>query len=126
MNVDESIQKEIEEGKFPSGVDADAYRLIFRSLKKEPNMNLSADFAQRVSLMAGSRSKSFDWDKFFLFAGFGAFSIALIYAILATDFKFSLGAFQFLSDYSFLFIFAVAFITGAHWLEKKLFKNIHV
>ncbi len=126
MNADESIQKQIEEGNIPSGVDADAYRLVFQSLKKEPNIKLSTDFAQRVSLMASSRSKSFDWDKFFLFAGIGAFGIALIYAIVATDFTLSLGAFQFVSDYSFLFIFAIAIIAVVQWLEKKLLKNIHV
>ncbi len=122
MNADESIQKQIEEGNIPSGVDADAYRLIFQSLKKEPNFKLSADFAQRVSSMAYSQSKSFDWDKFFLFAGFFALTIAMVYAIAVTDFTFSVGSFQFIKDYSFLLIFAVGVIALLQWIDKKLLR----
>src|SRR5260370_40685946 len=98
MNADESIQKQIEEGNIPSGVDADAYRLIFQSLRKEPNFKLSADFAQRGSPMANSQSKRFDWDKFFLFAGFIALTIAIVYASAVTNFTFSVGPCQFITD----------------------------
>jgi hypothetical protein len=122
MSEDELIQKQIEEGTTPDGMDADAYRMVFHALKKEPDVNLPNDFAMRVASIAFAPKKSFDWDKFFLFAGLFALVIALVYAIVVTDFKFSAGAFQFVNEYPYLMVFAVAIIGVLQWIDRKILR----
>ena len=120
MTPDELIQKQIEEGNAPQGIDGHAYRLVFKSLKKEPITKLSPDFASRVAALASSPSKKFDWDKFFFIGGIAAFGIALIYAVFVTEFTLSFGEFKFFASYPLLFIFGIIFIVALHLLDKKL------
>jgi hypothetical protein len=120
MNTsDEFIQKQIEEGIPTSGTDADAYQVVFNSLKKEPHFRLSADFATKVSMLA-SPEKSFNWEKFLLISGGIGFLVSLIYAIISVHTTFSFGAFTFLSSYQGLLVFGVIFILVLNWLDKKL------
>ncbi|MBI1770178.1 MAG: hypothetical protein HY015_10750 [Bacteroidetes bacterium] len=124
MNIDELIQKQMEEGSNPSGVDAEAYRVVFNSLKKEPAYKLSPDFASRVAARAHAPAKTFDWDKFFLIGGMVLFLAVLVYAIAVTQFTFSAGVFRFFESYSTLFVFGTVFIVALHLLEKKLLGHI--
>lgn len=119
MSEDELIQKQIEEGNTPHGIDADAYRVVFRALKKEPGISLPDNFAQRVASLAFAPKKSFNWDKFFLISGIVSLIIALTYAIAVTEFKFSFGEFKFLSTYPVLFVFGTLFIIALHLLDKR-------
>jgi hypothetical protein len=120
MNTsDESIQKQVEEGIAPLGLDSEAYKLVFNSVKKEPNYKLSTDFAYRISLLA-SPEKSFNWDKFLVIGGGIGFFIALIYVIVSASTIFTFGAFTFLSNYQGLLFFGVIFILTLNWLDKKL------
>ena len=120
MNTpDEFIQKQIEEGVPTFGTDADAYKVVFSSLKKETHLKLSADFANRISLLA-SPEKSFNWEKFLLISGGIGFFAALIYAIVSVHATFSFGAFTFLSSYQGLLVFGVIFILILNWLDKRL------
>ena len=124
MSSDEILQNQIEIGNSASGVDADAYKIVFNSLKKEPQCNLSTDFAVKVSSLATPK-KSFDWDKFILIAaGFG-FVAALAYALILVKPTFSPGAFTFVSGYPGLIVFAIVFILFLNWLDKKLIKPSH-
>lgn len=123
MSEDELIQQQIENGSTPEGVDADAYRLVFRALKTDLKGALPDDFAKRVSSLAFAPKKSFDWDKFFLFTGLFALIVALGYAIVASEFTFSMGSFQFLANYSYFVIFAVAVVALLQWIDKKILKT---
>jgi hypothetical protein len=116
---DEFIQKQIEEGIIPSGAEGDAYKVVFNSLKREPHLKLSADFAKKVSLLA-TPEKSFNWEKFLLIGGGVGFFLALIYAIVSVKATFSVGAFTFLSSYQGLLIFGGLFILMLNWLDKKI------
>jgi hypothetical protein len=121
MNTsDELIQKQVEEGSASFGADADAYKVVFNSLKKEPGIKLSADFAYKVSQLASSPEKSFNWEKFLLISGGIGFIIALIYAIVSVEATFSFGIFTFLSSNQGLLVFGIIFILGLNWLDKKL------
>ena len=120
MNTsDEFIQKQFEEGIAPLGPDADAYKVVFSALKKEPHIKLSADFANKISLLA-SPEKSFNWEKFLLISGGIGFLAAFIYAMVSVNVTFSFGAFSFLSSYQGLLVFGVIFILVLNWLDKKL------
>jgi len=123
MNEDELIQQQIENGNVPDGIDADAYRLVFRALKTNLKTELPDDFAKRVSSLALAPKKSFDWDKFYLFSGFLALIVALGYAVAATEFAFSMGSFQFLSNYSYFVIFAIVVVALLQWIDKKILKT---
>lgn len=122
MSEDEQIQHQIENGKTPEGAEADAYRLVFHALKKEPATALPDNFAKRVSSLALAPKKSFDWDKFFFVAGLLAFICALGYAVFATSFTFSVGTFQFLANHSYFVIFAIAVLALVQWVDKKILK----
>jgi hypothetical protein len=120
MSDDELIQQQIEDGKATEGMDADAYRLVFSALKKDPAPQLRDDFAKRIVARAFAPKKSFDWDKFFLFGGIFTFLGISGYAVLATEFTFSLGAFQFLSNYLYFIIFAIVIVVMLQWIDKKI------
>jgi hypothetical protein len=98
---------------------------VFRALKNEHGEKLPDDFARKVSIRAFNAKKSFDWDKFFLFGGLFVFLCVSAYAILATQFTFNVGAFQFLSGYSYFVVFAIAMVALLQWLDKKILKTPH-
>ena len=123
MSEDELIQRQIENGNAPDGIDAEAYRLVFSALKTDLKVKLSNDFAKRVSSLAFTPKRSFDWDKFFLVSGLFALIVALGYAVVATEFIFSMGSFQFLSNYSYFVIFAIAVVALLQWVDKKIIKT---
>jgi hypothetical protein len=120
MNTsEENIQQQIEKGIPTSGIDVDAYQIVFNAIKKEPHLKLSAGFANKVALRV-SPEKSFNWDKFLLIGGGIGFFLSLMYAILSVNATFSFGAFTFLSSYQGLLVFGIIFILGLNWLDKKL------
>jgi len=123
MNEDELIQRQIENGTIPEGIDGEAYQLVFRALRTDIKGKLPDDFAKRVSALAFARKKSFDWDKLFLFTGLFAIIVALGYAVAATEFSFSMGSFQFLSNYSYFVIFAIAVVGLLQWIDKKILRT---
>jgi hypothetical protein len=118
-NSDEFIQKQVEEGSPTFGTDADAYRVVFSSLRKEPGFKLPLDFANKVSMLA-SPEKSFNWDKFLVIGGGIGFLVTLIYAIISVEVTFSFGAFTFLSSYQGLLFFGAALLFVLNWLDNKL------
>jgi len=120
MNIsDEHIQQQVEKGIPASGIDADAYKVVFNAIKKEPHLKLSSDFASKVAFRV-TPEKSFNWDKFLVVGGGIGFLLALIYAIASVEATFSFGAFTFLSSYQGLLVFGVIFVLGLNWLDKKL------
>jgi hypothetical protein len=60
---------------------------------------------------------------FWLYAGVAACLITLLVAILLTGFQFTFGAFRFLSGYPGLIAFAIGFILGLQWLDRKFVRK---
>ena len=118
-NSDEIIQKQIEEGKVPEGLEGESYKIVFNALKKNPEFKLSSNFAHRVAAMVPAQAKAFNWDKFFLISGCISFLIAVIYAIVSIHAKFSVGVFSFISGYPGLIVFAILFVILLNWIDKK-------
>lgn len=124
---EENIQKLVETNQHVEGADVESYKIVFNALKKRPDFKLPSNFAHRVSAMAPSQAKAFDWDKLFLISGCISFLIALIYSILTLHAKFSVGIFSFVSGYPGLIVFAIAFVIFLNWIDKKwISKSTHV
>jgi len=124
---DENLQKQFEKGDFSAeGVDAQAYRKIFDALKNEPEYTLPIYFADRLVTLIESkeRTKEVSRDNFWLGLGLFSFVIALIVALVLTDFKFSFGAFQFFAGYRGLIFFGIAFVLLLNWIDKKIIRKI--
>lgn len=116
---DELLQKQIEEGNVPEGLEGESYKIVFNALKKNPDFKLPSNFAHRVAAMAPASAKAFNWDKFFLISGCISFLIAVIYAISSIHATFSVGVFSFISGYPGLIVFAVIFVILLNWIDKK-------
>lgn len=118
-NSDEIIQKQIEGGNLPEGLEGESYKVVFNALKKNPEFKLPSNFAHRVAAIAKAPAKAFNWDKFFLISGCISFLIALTYAILSLHATFSVGVFSFISGYPGLIVFAIIFVILLNWIDKK-------
>jgi hypothetical protein len=118
-NLEESLQGEIERGEFNEiNDDGFAYKMVFEALKKEPEFHVSLPFADRII----SKIEKKEEQRIFRWMWFGIFCcvIAAGVAIALTDSMWSTGVFTFLSSYSGLVIFAVAFILLLQWVDKKV------
>lgn len=124
MSADEILQNKIESGNETHGTDADAYKIVFNSLKQNPQYKLSANFASNVSSRIASK-KSFNWDYFLFVAAGISFLAVLIYAIALVKPTFSTGVFTFVSGYSGLVVFAMTFILLLNFIDKKLIRPSH-
>lgn len=120
--TDEELQNSIEKGAAPDGVDARAYARVFDALRKEPSFQLPANFAARV-IEGIDFSPRRSTDVMWLYAGIFSCVVAMVVAILLTDFKITFGAFRFISGYPGLIAFAAVFILGLQWLDKKLVRK---
>ncbi len=116
---EELIQKQIESGSVPDGLDGQSYKIVFNALKKDPEFVLPTNFAHRVAAMAPSKAKAFNWDKFFLISGLISFLMVVIYAIVMINATFSVGVFSFFSGYPGLIGFAILFVILLNWIDKK-------
>jgi hypothetical protein len=117
---DEELQNEIEKaGSAGDGLDAQSYKRVFNALKKEPEFQLSGNFADKVIARIEVKKES-SGDFFWIASGIVAFVVTAIVSVVLTDFKFTFGAFKFITGYPGLIVFGIAFILGLHWLDKKL------
>jgi hypothetical protein len=124
--TDEELQQQIEQGATPNeGIDTHAYQKVFTTLKREPAYSLPFNFADRVVGLVDAKEKSAQtWrDNLWLGLGLLSFLFASVVAIVLTGFRFSVGAFQFLSSYPGLIIFGLAFILLLNWMDKKIIRN---
>src|SRR5579863_6131429 len=125
--TDEELQHQIERGYSPNeGIDAHAYQKVFNALKHEPEYSLPLNFADRMVDLVEAKEKSVQtWrDNLWLGLGLLSFLVAFIVVVVLTGFRFSVGAFQFLSSYPGLIVFGLAFILFLNWMDKKLIRNI--
>ncbi len=117
---DEDLQHQIEKADSSvDGIDAYAYKKVFDALSQEPDFHLPVNFADRVIHKIEAKKETSN-DFFWFGGGILLFIIATIVAVALTDFKISFGALEFIAGYPGLFIFAVAFILGLQWLDKKV------
>lgn len=102
-------------------MDVQAFQKVFDALGQEPAYSLPANFADRMVRLveAKEQTKEISRDNLWIGLGIFIFLVGLIFAIVATDFRFSTGAFRFLAGYPGLIIFGAVFILVLQWLDKK-------
>jgi len=120
---DEEIQHRLEQGSLPGeSTDGQAYQIVFGALQREPAFILPTDFADRVLRASAVRKKAKEalHDRL----GFAAGLLLLIggacVATWLTGFKFSAGAFRFVSGYPGLLVFGLLFVLLLHLVDKRL------
>jgi hypothetical protein len=119
---DEELQNLIERGQsVESSDDARAYQRVFSVLKHEPTFHVSLPFADRIIGIIDKREEKRDY--WWMALGIFLTIIALIVALALTSTQWTTGVFTFLSGYSRLILFAIAFILLLHWIDKKVIKK---
>lgn len=121
--TDEELQSRIENGDPLNSRDAAVYKRIIDALKREPDFVLPPTFASSVISRLGTSPIRESKDMFWLYAGVTACLITLVVAILLTDFTFTFGSFGFISGYPGLISFAIGFILGLQWLDRKFVRR---
>lgn len=124
MNInEEELQKSIETGSAAeaNAADVDAYKKVFRALRKEPEIALSHNFADKIIARIIEKQKREEAKDLFWF-GTGLFFliVAFIATILYTGFSMNLGFLKDMSGYAGLLIFGIAFILVLHWIDKRI------
>lgn len=123
INSDEELQAEIEKGHAGGdSPDSKAYQKVFDALKKEP-YQLPATFADSVVSRIQASSPGLSNDYFWFGLGIFTFITAALIATTMTDFKISFGAFKFVSGYSGLLLFGLAFILLIQWFDKQFVRR---
>jgi hypothetical protein len=126
-NKDEELLNQFEGGNLPNeGIDAQAYQKVFDALKREPEYTLPVYFADRLVTLIESKEKAKEVSRDNFWLGLGLFSmvITLIVAFALTEFKVSVGIFQFFAGYPGLAVFGIAFILLLNWLDKKIVRKM--
>ncbi len=119
-NTEEELQQKIEQGlSVDHSLDSLLYQKVYSALKQETEFQLPAHFADKLIDRLESRSNK-SHDHLWIALGVGAFAIAAGVTIYLTGFRANLGIFRFLSGYSGLAVFGVAFILGLQLLDKKI------
>jgi hypothetical protein len=119
---EEDLQGKVERNEpvNTNDLDANSYRIVFRALKKEPEMTLSSPFEERIiRLMIEKRLREERRDRFWFGFGIALILIAFIVAIVLTGFAFDFGFLKDMADYKGLAVFAVIFIALLNWVDKK-------
>jgi len=124
---DEDLQQQFDRGDFHAeGIEAQVYQKVFDALKREPEFTLPVDFADRLVTLVEEkeRVREISRDNFWLGLGLFSMVITLIVAFALTEFKLSVGIFQFFSGYPGLVSFGTAFILLLNWIDKKIIRKI--
>ncbi|MBN8576044.1 MAG: hypothetical protein J0L66_03840 [Cytophagales bacterium] len=118
--TDEELQKQVESGKHSQQEDSEAYRHVFKALKKEPAFYVSLPFADRVLARIARREEQRDlrW----LALGIFLSVIALVVTLALTK-TWTIGVFSFISGYPGLIVFGIAFIVLLQWVDRKLIRK---
>jgi hypothetical protein len=119
--AEEELQNQIENGLVNESDDARAYQRVFDALKKEPDFHVSLPFADRILVLIEKKEEKRDY--WWMAAGIFLTVIALIVSLILTSAHWTAGVFTFLSGYSGLVVFGVAFILLLHWVDKKVIKK---
>ena len=122
--LEEELQSQIEKQLNAEGIDASSYRKIFNTLKKEPTYSLPAAFSDDIIKRIEMTRPSTSSDRLWFALGIAGFVVAALVTILLTGFKLSAGTFKFLSGYSGLLIFGIAFVLLLQFFDKKFIRPL--
>ena len=125
-SYEEELQNKIESGASgeDNGLDARAYREVFRALEKEPGYKLPSTFAEKVVAKVAARQKTEQSrDYFWFFSGVLVLLIAAAATIAVTGFKLDFGFLTSMADYKGLAIFGVVFVAVLNWLDRRLVRE---
>jgi len=127
---EENIQNQIERGEAATGPDADAYRMIFSALQKEPSFALPSGFADRVvqRAVAELARKEALRDRWWFIGGGVLLVAALVVSLVLVEFKLAfkpgVGVFTFLAGYPGLVLFGLGFVLLLHFIDRKFIRTI--
>ena len=121
---DEELQRRIEAGQQPEGVDGQAYVKVFSALKREPEMRISPAFADKVVQRALALSQAKDSKRDMWWLGLGIFflTLAFIIAFAFVGFRMNLGFLRILGDFKWLLLCGGVLIWIFNMIDKKLVK----
>jgi hypothetical protein len=127
MNIkDDELQQKIENGEFPIGneLDVRAYQEVFHALSKEPALNLSASFADKIVSKVIEKKKHSE-ARDFLWFGIGLFFllITFVVALVMTAPNLHLGFLKNMSGYAGLFVFGVAILIAFNWMDRRIIRK---
>jgi len=120
-HTEEELQNLIEKGLADESEDARAYQRVFDALKKEPDFHVSLPFADRIIAIVEKKEEKRDY--WWMAAGIFLTVIALILSLALTSAHWTTGVFTFLSGYSGLVAFGIAFILLLHWVDRKVIRK---
>lgn len=118
---EEGLQNQIEKGLVNESDDARAYQRIFDALKKEPDFHVSLPFADRIVALIDKKEEKRDY--YWMAAGISLIFITLLVTLAFIKIQWTAGVFTFLSGYSGLVMFGIAFILLLQWVDKKVIKK---
>lgn len=120
---EEEFQRKIEQGLEAEGdpLDVQAYREVFARLKRQPQISLSEDFADRIVVQVLERGKR-RAVRDYLWLGTGIFFLIIAFGVVVyiTGFKAYFGFLTDISAYTGIFAFGAVFIIVLNRLDKKL------
>lgn len=121
---EEELQKKVETGDVPEGIDAEAYRYVFSGLKREMDFSVSPTFSEKIMAKVEAKQKR-ETSRDFIWFGVGAFSILIgfVVAVVKSGFRIDFGFLNSISNYAGVFAFGAAFIILLHWLDKRILRN---
>jgi len=121
-NWEEALQQNIESGQsVDNGPDAQAYRVVFDALKKEPEYALPPAFARRVmQKIEISQKQRFSMREIrAVAAAVFLMIVTLAVTIYMTGVKPALGVLNGVLPYWGFIVFAISFIGLLHWLDRR-------
>ena len=120
---DHEFQERIERGEQASGEDAQAMKVVFNALRREPEFRLPANFADRVIYRMSVPARDSSSDIVWLWVGLAACVIAMGVAVWITDFKWSFGTWKFLTGYKGLIVFGILFVASLQWVDRRIIQK---
>jgi hypothetical protein len=122
--AEKKLQEKVEAGISGFGSDDEkVYQQIFSVLEKEPMYTLPASFAEGVvHKIQRERARATKREYFWLCAGIVMLVIAMVVAIIFSDFKINAGFLSGVSAYKGLFVFGAIFILILNWLDRKFIR----
>jgi hypothetical protein len=125
MKDEESIQRNVEQGKSDKSADSIAYESVFKALRSEPTSVLSTSFASSVMLKLQQQQHQKSARSEVVWAGVGiALSLlTFVAAVILTGFRPELGFLDALGGYKSVFVFGGAFIVLLQCVDKFLIRK---
>jgi hypothetical protein len=127
MNAkDEGLQRDFDANQIPVSNDPDvlAYKAVFNALEKEPRLNFSSAFAERiVGKIIAQRKREARRDLIWLTFGVTFLVIGLVVTAVLAGLRLEMGFLKDISAFTGIFIFGAAGIVAFNWLEKKTLLN---